>query len=86
MNRLQGLRDAFGAPIGVSSGYRCPDHNRSIGGAKKSLHTQGRAADIWAGDMDRLFELAKQFFPVVVKGPGFIHVDDRDTPTTWEYV
>lgn len=43
---LQPLRDALGTPIKVNSGYRCPALNKAIGGAKTSLHTLGKAADI----------------------------------------
>ena len=43
---FQPLRDAFGCPIYVSSGYRCPELNRAIGGAKRSQHMEGRALDL----------------------------------------
>ena len=34
-----------GAPITVTSGYRCPALNAAIGGAKDSQHMRGEAAD-----------------------------------------
>lgn len=43
---LDPLREAWGAPIIVSSGYRCPKLNRAVGGAKSSQHMYGQAADI----------------------------------------
>ena len=43
---FQPLREAFGCPIYVSSGYRHPDLNRAIGGAKRSQHMEGRALDL----------------------------------------
>ena len=43
---LQKIRDKVGKPITITSGYRCPTHNRSIGGAVQSRHMQGQAADI----------------------------------------
>ena len=43
---LEPLRVAWGSPITVTSGYRGPKLNTSIGGAKKSAHLQGYAADI----------------------------------------
>ena len=46
INVFQPLRDAFGCPIYVSSGYRCPELNRAIGGAKRSQHMEGRAFDL----------------------------------------
>ena len=43
---LQPLRDLFGWPILVNSGYRCLELNRRIGGAQRSQHCRGEAADI----------------------------------------
>lgn len=46
-NVLDPLREAWGGPIDVSSGYRCPELNRHISGASKtSQHMTGQAADI----------------------------------------
>lgn len=43
---LQPLREAYGKPIIVSSGYRCPALNTAVKGAKTSQHMLGQAADI----------------------------------------
>ncbi len=43
---LDPLREAWGAPIIVTSGYRCPKLNKAVGGASKSQHMYGQAADI----------------------------------------
>ena len=45
-NVLQPIRDAWGKPIVVSSGYRCEKLNSRVGGAKNSQHCYGTAADI----------------------------------------
>lgn len=45
-NVLQPLRDHFGVPIRVTSGYRSPALNRAIGGSPSSWHSHGCAADI----------------------------------------
>lgn len=45
---LQKIRDKYGFPIRVNSGYRCPQLNTIVGGAKTSQHLQGQAADIVA--------------------------------------
>ena len=42
---LEDVREHFGAPVSVHSGYRCPVHNRHVGGAKHSQHVQGTACD-----------------------------------------
>lgn len=44
--QLQALRDHFGKPIEILSGYRSAEHNLKIGGALKSFHVTGQAADI----------------------------------------
>lgn len=45
-NILDPLREAYGEPIIVSSGYRCPALNKAVGGVTSSQHTLGQAADI----------------------------------------
>lgn len=45
---LEPIRQAFGQPIVVNSGYRCRQLNIALGGAKRSFHLSGRAADIRA--------------------------------------
>lgn len=46
MSMLEKLRAYGGFTIHINSGYRSPAYNRKIGGASKSQHTQGTAADI----------------------------------------
>ena len=59
---LDPLRTAWGKPIVVNSGYRCPALNRAVGGAASSQHTKGQAVDIECVSRDpeenkRLFQL-----------------------------
>lgn len=61
-NILDPLREAYGKPIVVSSGYRSPKLNRAVGGAAKSQHVTGQAADIHTlsdtpADNKKLFDL-----------------------------
>lgn len=42
---LQVLRDEVKKPIKITSGYRPAEHNAKIGGATKSRHITGQAAD-----------------------------------------
>ena len=61
-NILDPLREAYGAPIYVNSGYRCPVLNRAVGGSASSQHLTGEAADITAGSKAgnrRLYELLR---------------------------
>ena len=39
------VREHFGAPAVVSSGLRCPVHNKNVGGAAASRHMTGKAMD-----------------------------------------
>lgn len=48
-NIFQPMRDSFGVPIYVSSGYRSEELNKAIGGSRTSQHSKGEAMDI---DMD----------------------------------
>ena len=60
-NVLDPLREAWGRPIIVTSGYRCEVLNKLVGGAPTSQHKQGQAADISAGSIEdnkKLFDLA----------------------------
>ena len=41
---LQQIRDLANVPIKINSGYRCPEHNKSIGGHPRSYHMKGWAA------------------------------------------
>ena len=63
-NVLDPLREAWGRPIIVNSGYRSPELNKVIGGVKTSQHMTGQAADIQTvtdskSDNEKLFKLAQ---------------------------
>lgn len=81
-NVLDPLREVWGKPIVVTSGYRCPELNKAVGGAKNSHHMQGMAADISTGnkvDNRRLFQkildLGLPFTQLIdEKGFSWIHV------------
>lgn len=88
---LQKIRDHFGKPIIISSGYRCERHNRSVGGATASKHKAGMAADIMVTDV-KPAEVAKYAESIGVKGIGlyetakdgyFVHIDTRVTKSFW---
>ena len=63
---LDPLREAYGNPIIVNSGYRCPELNRAVGGARNSQHTKGEAVDITVGSREGnkwLFDYIKNNLP-----------------------
>ena len=80
------IREAWGEPIVVSSGYRCKQLNALVGGVKNSHHILGCAADIIAGnraDHRKLFKMIQKmqqegrikFTQLIWEGDGrWIHV------------
>lgn len=88
---LQKIRDHFAKPVHIVSGYRCEKHNKAVGGATKSRHLYGMAADIKVEGVAPL-EVAKYAESIGVKGIGlyetsndgyFVHIDIRDTKAFW---
>lgn len=63
MEFLDGLRSAWGSPIKVTSGYRCPQLNKKVGGASTSAHLIGYAADIvpMKGGFKNFVEFVKEW-------------------------
>lgn len=62
---LDPLREAWGQPIVVDSGYRCPKLNKAVKGAANSQHLLGQAADIRTlkdtpAENKKLFELVQR--------------------------
>ena len=49
---LQPIRDEFGRPVVISSGYRSPELCEAIGSSSKSQHAKGEAADFEIPGMD----------------------------------
>lgn len=78
---LEKLRSKLGnRPVTINSGYRCPDHNRAVGGAKHSQHLLGGAADIVVGGAspERVASAAIELdFSGVGRYSNFTHVDIR---------
>ena len=56
---LQPLRDHLGRPVVVSSGYRCKDLNKKVGGVENSQHLKGEAADIKISDREELIDVMR---------------------------
>jgi zinc D-Ala-D-Ala carboxypeptidase len=97
LRRLDDLRRAMGHPLLVNSGYRSPQHNKAVGGAKASKHMEGIAFDVSMANVDpHAFEAAAKkagFRGIGLYPPqkptgarNFIHIDTRATPwrgTQW---
>ncbi|WP_085440285.1 D-Ala-D-Ala carboxypeptidase family metallohydrolase [Magnetofaba australis] len=101
MHKLESLREVFGRPMPVTSGYRCPEHNAAISvTGSNGPHTSGAAVDVLVSGQDAydLIDLAKAagMSGVGVKQHGphrsrFIHLDalpraaNQPRPTIWSY-
>ena len=88
---VQQIRDHFGKPVTITSPYRCEVHNKRVGGATKSYHMQGRAADIVVQGVSSR-EVAKYAESIGILGIGlyetsadgyFTHIDTRTTKSFW---
>ena len=85
---LQSIRDHFGKAVIVNSGYRTPAHNKAVGGAARSQHLYGTAADITVRGVHPLTVAgyAEQLLPGkggIGISPGFVHIDVRETRQRW---
>ncbi len=73
---LQPLRDAWGGPLFINSGFRCQELNEAVGGAPTSQHVKGQAADVGCSDSLALAKLAKRMnlpFDQMIIYPSFVH-------------
>ena len=85
---LEDVREHFGKPLTIMSGYRCEAHNSNVGGAKKSKHKLGIASDIQVKDTSpnrvQLYLLNK--YPNdygIGRYPYFTHIDVRNYKARW---
>ena len=92
---LQCIREHFGKPITITSGYRTAAHNKSVGGAKSSQHLLGRAADIQVAgvSVEDVAAYAESLMPdwggvgrypvKAGRAKGWVHVDTRAKKSRW---
>lgn len=79
-NVLQPLRDAWGGPLKINSGYRCKALNEAVGGVESSQHRKGQAADVACTDPLALARLAKHLglpYDQLIVYPSFCHFSHR---------
>ncbi len=69
---FQPIREHFGVPIGISSGYRSKALNKAIGGSKTSQHCSGQALDLDADIYGKVTN--KEIFDFIVENLDFDQV------------
>lgn len=83
------VRDFEGAPVTVSSGCRCVNHNSAVGGAVNSHHVKARAADLIVADPEKTYKYLCNQYPDkygfgLYVDRGFVHIDTRSgAPARW---
>jgi hypothetical protein len=85
-NIFQPIREHFGKPIIISSGYRSAELNKAIGGSLSSQHCSGEAIDI---DMDGTDITNAQIFNYIKDNLNFdqmIWEFGTDTNPDWVHV
>jgi len=89
---LQVLRDEVKKSIQITSGYRSPEHNAKVKGAKLSQHITGMAADIKVAGMtpkqvaeviERLIAEKKMKEGGIGIYKTWLHYDHRNTKARW---
>ena len=92
IDALDWLRETMGVPFTVTSGYRCPAHNKAVGGAPKSFHLFGKAADITVTRkillplIYKIGIVSKRFNGMGLSENKLIHFDVGDRPTPYYFV
>ena len=77
---LQPLRDAWGGPLVINSGYRSKEVNKEVGGVETSQHCKGQAADVSCTDPLALARLVKKMnleYDQMILYPDFLHLSYR---------
>jgi zinc D-Ala-D-Ala carboxypeptidase len=84
---LEQVRMLTGFPLEISSGYRCPELNRRVGGAKTSQHTQGLAADFTCAEFGPPVDIIKairdsdiEFDQCILEYANWVHISFSHTP------
>lgn len=86
INCLDPIREIYGKPIIVTSGYRCERLNKAVGGATNSQHKKGEAADLVPGSGGNLKDLYRaiikfgKFDQLIFENDSWAHVSYTNSP------
>jgi uncharacterized protein YcbK (DUF882 family) len=85
IKKLQQLRQDLGSAIRITSAYRCPSHNKAVGGSDNSQHKIGTATDIQVSGMDPSeVQDACEKFDGLGRYDTFTHIDSRGSKARWD--
>lgn len=95
---LTEIREHFGQCLRINSGYRCPEHNKRVGGTSQSQHTIGSAADfvVFKVPTEVVYQYVMEKYGdrplgiAIKRNPnnpfgGFVHIDTRGKKASWKY-
>lgn len=89
LQKLDALREHWGAPLSPTSGRRCKYRNDQEGGAPMSQHLLGNACDFMfdcPGEARHFAAMAEKFgFTGIGLGSHMVHIDNRTEPAHWTY-
>lgn len=88
--RINKFREIYGKPMYVNSGYRTPEHNALIGGAKNSSHCTCQATDFkdnngelkkYIAENSDILEKCNLYMEAPESTPTWVHLQSRPTPS-----
>ena len=87
---LEAIRVYFDCPVTITSGNRCEEYNKKIGGAMTSQHIKSRAADIvvQCAPAKVVQEFLDRYYPSslgIGYADNFTHIDTRKKKARWTY-
>lgn len=75
MSKLDEVREGYGKPIVINSGYRCPALNKAVGGVADSYHQKGLAVDIrWDDELINYIINNHSFDKLIKEKSSWIHI------------
>ena len=87
INLLDPIRERLAVPMIITSGYRCKEVNKLVGGKANSQHRKGEAVDFYFEGLNKkemaaaFFEIAEEFDYdqlIYYKKRGFIHISYKE--------